>query len=115
MNKLFDTLHQIWMTPDLRRRILFTIFILFIFRLAAHIVIPGAEIEKIRFIMQSQDTGSALSIFSMLTGGAMKNFSIILMGLTPYINASIIMQLLTVIVPALEDLKKEGEVGHKKN
>ncbi len=116
MEKFFSTLKQIWATPKLRQQILFTIFALVLFRLAAHITIPGADIEKIRYILNQQGgaTEGMLSVFSMLTGGAMKNFSIVLMGLTPFINASIIMQLLGVIVPSLEELKKEGEVGQRK-
>ncbi|MDH3324655.1 MAG: preprotein translocase subunit SecY, partial [Candidatus Peregrinibacteria bacterium] len=80
----------------------------------AHVTVPGADTEKIKLLLDSQNQGSALGVFSLLTGGAMSNFSIILMGLTPYINASIIMQLLAVIVPSLENLKKEGESGQKK-
>jgi preprotein translocase subunit SecY len=115
MDKFMTTLQQIWHTKKLRNQILFTLFALMIFRLAAHVTIPGADVEKIRFLLdQAQGTGSLLNVFSMLTGGAMENFSIVLMGLTPYINASIIMQLLGVIVPSLEELKKEGEVGQKK-
>jgi preprotein translocase subunit SecY len=115
MEKLFTTLQQIWATPKLRKQILFTVFALVLFRLAAHIAIPGSDVEKIQLLLNQQDgAGSMLSVFSMLTGGAMKNFSIVLMGLTPFINASIIMQLLCVIIPSLEDLKKEGEVGQKK-
>lgn len=115
MDKLFTTLHQIWATKKLRQQILFTIFALVLFRLAAHITIPGADVEKIKFILDQQGGASSMmSVFSMLTGGAMENFSIVLMGLTPFINASIIMQLLGVIVPAIEDLKKEGEAGQKK-
>ena len=108
--------HQIWVTKSLRDKILFTIFALFIFRIVAHITIPGADIEKIRFLLEQAkgSSGSLLNVFSMLTGGAIENFSIALMGLTPYINASIIFQLLGVIVPAIEDLKKEGEAGQKK-
>ncbi|MCK5460904.1 preprotein translocase subunit SecY [Candidatus Gracilibacteria bacterium] len=109
MNKLA----QVFTTKSLRDKILFTIFILIIFRILAHITIPGADIEKIRFLLENKGQ-NALGIFSLLTGGAMENFSIILMGLTPYINASIILQLLTVIVPSLENLKKEGEQGQKK-
>jgi len=116
MEKLFTTLKQIWNTKNLRNKILFTILILVIARLAAHVTIPGADLEKIKFILESQNRGegSALAVLSLLTGGAMQRFSIVLMGLTPYINASIIMQLLGVVVPSLENLKKEGEMGQKK-
>ncbi len=116
MNKLFNVLHQIWVTKNLRNKILFTLFALLVFRIAAHITIPGVDIEKIRMLLEQTKgtSGSLLNVFSMLTGGAIKNFSVVLMGLTPYINASIILQLLGVIVPALEELKKEGEAGQKK-
>jgi len=113
MEKFLQTCRQVWATKSLRDKIIFTILILVLFRISAHITIPGADVEKIRFLLESGGNG-ALGIFSMLTGGAMSNFSIVLMGLTPYINASIIMQLLAVIVPALENLKKEGELGQKK-
>lgn len=116
MDKLLKVLHQIWTTKSLRDKILFTIFALFVFRLAAHVTIPGADITKIKILLEQAQgsSGSLLNVFSMLTGGAIKNFSVVLMGLTPYINASIILQLLGVIVPHLEELKKEGEAGQKK-
>lgn len=108
-----STLKQIWSTKSLRDKLLFTIMILIVFRILAHITIPGANVDAIKILLQNQGQ-STLGIFSLLTGGAMENFSIVLMGLTPYINASIIMQLLGVIVPSLENLKKEGESGQKK-
>lgn len=113
MDKLMSTLKQIWSTKSLRDKLLFTIMILIVFRILAHITIPGANVDAIKILLQNQGQ-STLGIFSLLTGGAMENFSIVLMGLTPYINASIIMQLLGVIVPSLENLKKEGESGQKK-
>ncbi len=114
MEKIFNTLHQIWNTRSLRDKIIFTIVLLLVARLAAHITIPGADLDKIKFIFESQSQSSPLAVFSLLTGGAMERFSIVMMGLTPYINASIIMQLLGVVVPSLENLKKEGEHGQKK-
>jgi len=114
MSHFFKIFHQIWNTKSLRNKILFTLFILVVLRMVAHITIPGVDTEKIKFLLDNKDRGGVLSVFSLLTGGAMQNFSIILMGLTPYINSSIIMQLLTVIVPSLENLKKEGEIGQKK-
>jgi len=102
---------QIWKSKDLRNKILFTLGIVVIFRILAQISIPGANTESLKIIFQQNQL---LGMFSMLTGGSAKNFSIILMGLSPYINASIIMQLLTVIVPRLENLSKEGEQGQRK-
>lgn len=107
---MFSYLRQIWNTPGLRKKILFTVFILVVFRVVAHIPVPGIDPEQLKGIMQA----SGLDFLSLLTGGSIENFSIVLMGLSPYINASIIVQLLTVIVPKLESLSKEGEQGRNK-
>lgn len=108
---MFKYLHQIWNSKDLRKKILITIGILVIYRICAQVSIPGANLEAIKTVVNQNQL---LGIFSALTGGSAENFSIILMGLSPYINASIIMQLLTVIVPKLENISKEGESGRKK-
>ena len=115
MSRFLQITHQIWNTKSLRDKLIFTLVVLIIFRAAAHITIPGADIAAIREILEGANQQSGVfSVFSLLTGGAMKNFSIVLMGLTPYINASIIIQLLGVVVPSLENLKKEGEAGQRK-
>lgn len=102
---------QIWNSRDLRNKILFTIFAVVVFRFLSQISIPGANLEAIRGIFARNQL---LGAFSALTGGSAENFSIILMGLSPYINASIIVQLLTVIIPSWEGLSKEGEMGQRK-
>jgi len=101
---------QIWNSKDLRNKIIFTFLILVLARLLGQVSIPGANLEALRVIFQQNQL---LGMFSLLTGGSAENFSIILMGLSPYINASIIVQLLTVIVPSLENLSKEGEQGRR--
>lgn len=108
---MFKYLHQIWNSKDLRKKILFTVAILIVYRVCTQISIPGANLDAIKQVINSNQL---LGIFSALTGGSAENFSIILMGLSPYINASIIVQLLTVIVPKLENLSKEGEQGRRK-
>ncbi len=108
---MFKYLSQLWSSEDLRKKILFTVGILVIYRVLAHITVPGANIESLQAISSQNDL---LSVFSLLTGGSTENFSIVLMGISPYINASIIIQLLTVIVPKLETLSKEGEAGRRK-
>jgi preprotein translocase subunit SecY len=108
---MFKYLQQIWNSKDLRKKILFTLGIIIIFRICTQISIPGADLDAIKSVISKNQL---LGIFSALTGGSAENFSIILMGLSPYINASIIMQLLTVIVPKLESLSKEGEQGRQK-
>jgi preprotein translocase subunit SecY len=92
---------------------MFTIGIIVLFRVAAHITVPGVDITTLKAYFD-QDNGGALAIFSALTGGSMENFSIVMMGLAPYINASIIIQLMTVVIPKLEALSKEGESGQKR-
>jgi preprotein translocase subunit SecY len=104
-------LKRIFQAPDLRNKILFTLFCLIVFRIAAHITVPGVDITALQGLFEQNEL---LGAFSILTGGSLENFSIVLMGLTPYINASIIMQLMTVVIPKLEELSKEGEQGRNK-
>ncbi|MBI5413709.1 preprotein translocase subunit SecY [Candidatus Peregrinibacteria bacterium] len=107
---MFKYLSQIWRSKDLRNKILFTVGAVIVFRIATQVSIPGANREALRSIFEQN---SFFGIFSALTGGSAENFSIVLMGLSPYINASIIIQLLTVIIPKWEALSKEGEQGQK--
>jgi len=109
--KIVQVLTNIWSTPDLRRKILFTAFILLVFRIAAFIPIPGVDLPGLRQLFASNQLLGLLDIFS---GGTLTNFSIIALGLNPYINASIILQLLTMVFPKLEELSKEGEYGRRK-
>jgi len=111
MKRIFDTFLNIWKIPDLRKRLLFTAGVLVVFRLAAHIPVPGVDLKALRHLFSSSQLLSLLDIFS---GGTLANFSVMALGLNPYINASIILQLLTVISPQLEALSKEGEYGYQK-
>jgi len=108
---MLSYLQQIWNSKDLRTKILFTLGMIVLARFLGHITVPGASMDAIRAMTSRNEL---LQMFSLLTGGSMDNFSIILMGISPYINASIIIQLLTVIVPKLETLSKEGEQGRRK-
>lgn len=108
---MFKYLHQIWLSKTLRNKILFTLFILVAFRLVAHISVPNVNLAALENIFQQNDL---LGVFSALTGGSMESFSIVLMGLSPYINASIVIQLMTVVIPKLETLSKEGMEGRRK-
>jgi len=100
-----------WKLPDLRRRLIFTFIILVVFRLAAHIPVPGIDPEGLRRIFEANQL---LGLLDMFSGGAMSNFSVMAMGVYPYITASIILQLLQPLIPALEELSKEGEAGRNK-
>ncbi len=97
--------------PELRKRILFTIAMLAIYRIGIFVPTPGISAEAVKKIISS---GTVFEIFNLFSGGALSQFSIFALGIMPYISASIILQLLTVAVPAVERLSKEGEVGRKK-
>ena len=103
---------------DMRNRVLYVLGMLLIFRVLAHVPIPLADPQTLKQVLEnlfsSQDTPQLLSFIDVLSGGALANFSIMLVGLGPYINASIIMQLLTKAIPQLETLNKEGEFGRRK-
>jgi preprotein translocase subunit SecY len=101
--------------PDLRRRILFTLAILVIYRFLAHIPVPGVDLNQLRSIFDAgSQFGSLFNMLDLFSGGAMSNFSILSFGVYPYITASIIMQLLQPIIPQLEALAKEGDAGKQK-
>src|SRR3989344_1982892 len=110
---MWTYLLQLWRSEDLRRRILITLALLLVYRIVAHIAIPGADPFALRQFLDSRNAAGAIGIFAALTGGALDNFSIVLLGLSPYINASIIVQLCTVIFPKLEAISKEGAQGQQ--
>lgn len=111
MNTILGPLINAWKTPELRRKILFTFGIFVIFRLFAHTPIPGVDSSRMQQLFSQNQFLGLLDIFS---GGTLANFSVIALGLNPYINASIILQLLTMVFPALEELSKEGDYGRMK-
>src|SRR3989338_9072698 len=96
---------QVFEVPRLRQKLIYTLIGVALFRLLSQVSVPGANIDALQSVFQRNQ---ALGFFSALMGGSMENFSIVLMGLSPYINASIIIQLLSVVVPSLENLSKEG-------
>ncbi len=111
MNTLLAPLINSWKTPELRRKILLTALLFVIFRIFAHIPIPGVDTVKLKALFAQNQFLGLLDIFS---GGTLVNFSVMALGLNPYINASIILQLLTIVFPRLEELSKEGEYGREK-
>ena len=110
---MFKTLQNAWKIPDLRKKMLYTLLMLVIFRLGSFIPVPGIDGQMIKEMMGGLDQGLQ-GLMNNFSGGALERASIFAMGITPYINASIILQLLTVAIPALEKLSKEGEEGRKK-
>jgi len=99
--------------PELRRRVIFTLLMLFVYRMGVQIPTPGINGEALAAFFQ-QNASTLFGMFNMFSGGALENFSIFALGIMPYISASIIIQLLTVVIPQLEALKKEGEAGQRK-
>jgi preprotein translocase subunit SecY len=98
---------------DLKRRLFFLLGALIVYRIGAHIPVPGIDPEQLAELFRSQ-RGGILDMFNMFSGGALSRFTIFALGIMPYISASIIMQLMTVVSPSLEALKKEGEAGRRK-
>lgn len=98
---------------DLRRRLVFLVLALVVYRIGAHIPVPGIDPTQLQQLFQGQQ-GGILSLFNMFSGGALSRFTVFALGIMPYISASIIMQLMTYVVPSLEALKKEGEAGRRK-
>ncbi|GAA0086592.1 preprotein translocase subunit SecY [Clostridium sp. MB05] len=108
---MLSTLRNAWKVPELKKRFLWTIFLVAIFRIGIHIPVPGISTEVLNDLASS---GTIFGFYDLLSGGAFRQFSIFALSVTPYINASIIVQLLTIAIPSLEQLSKEGEEGRKK-
>lgn len=113
MKRFFNTIKNIFSIEDLRKRILYTLFIVLIYRLGAHIVLPGINPADLAAFSQSAQEG-LLGMLDLFSGGAFSNASIFALGIMPYISASIVIQLMTLAVPYFQRLQKEGESGRKK-
>ena len=109
--KMISQLQEGWKLPDLRKRMLFMLWAFFVFELGRHVPLPHVDPEALKRLFGDAD--SMFGIINMFSGGAMKKFSICALGVMPYINASIMLQLLTVALPSLKKLAQEGEVGQK--
>ena len=100
--------------PDLRKKIIFTLLIIAVYRLGAHIPTPGVDFNKVQELQKSAQSSGVFGLINLFSGGALTQFAIFALGIMPYITSSIIMQLLTVVIPRLEAYAKEGEEGQKK-
>jgi preprotein translocase subunit SecY len=110
---MFSWLSNAWRVPELRRRVLFTALILAIYRLGSWIPAPGVNPQAVQDYFSDQG-GTVLGLLNLFSGGALSQFAIFALGIMPYVTASIILQLMTVVVPKLEQLQKEGEAGYAK-
>ena len=114
MHKFFEAVANVFRIPDLRRRVLFTLGLLAVYRLGGHIPTPGIDAVKLEQFFQSAGAGTVFGFIDLFSGGMLRRLTIFALGIMPYITASIILQLLTVVVPTLEKLQKEGELGRRK-
>src|SRR5512139_665049 len=110
---ILSSIKNIFSIPDLRKRVLFMLGLLAVYRVGAHIPTPGINHDALELLFQTQ-AGTIFGFLDIFSGGALRRFSIFALGIMPYITASIILQLATVVVPYLEKLSKEGELGRKK-
>src|SRR5947209_2814211 len=113
MTKFFEALANVFRIPDLRKRVLFTLGLLAVYRVGAYIPTPGIATERFQDFFQ-RNAGGFLGYFDLFSGGMLRRMTIFALGITPYITASIILQLLTVVIPTLDKLQKEGELGRRK-
>src|SRR4029450_6469576 len=111
---MFSWLTNAWRVPELRHRVLFTALILLFYRLGSWIPAPGVNSSTVENYFNSSAGGTVLALLNLFSGGALSQFAVFALGIMPYVTASIILQLLTVVVPTLERLQKEGEAGYAK-
>ncbi len=114
---MLDAIRNAWRLPDLRRKVLFTLFILVIYRVASHIPVPNVNVTALQQVFgggSQTATAGLANLLDIFSGGALSNFSVVAMGVYPYITASIIFQLLQPLIPSLEALAKEGDQGRRK-
>jgi preprotein translocase subunit SecY len=107
---VFSAFANIFRVPELRSRVLFTLGLLLVYRFGCHIPVPGVDVAALKGLFSSTQSG-VLGYLNLFSGGALRQFSIFALGVMPYISMSIILQLLTAVIPALEKLSKEGEMG----
>jgi len=112
LKKLIQTLKNIWSIEELKNKIIYTLLLIFVYRVGSHIVLPGIDTDSLSKL-ESNDQG-ILGLINMFSGGAFNQASIFALGIMPYISASIFMQLMTVLVPQMQKLQKEGDSGRKK-
>lgn len=111
---MIGSLANMFKVPDLRKKILFVLFVIALYRVGSYIPAPGVQIDELTKLQNAAQTGGALSLINLFSGGALTNVAIFALGIMPYITASIIMQLLQVVIPKLEEWREEGETGQKK-
>jgi len=111
---LLSSLKNMFKVPDLRNKILFTLMMLAIYRLGSHVPVPGIDLSAVKALQDEAKNGGVLSFLQLFSGGALTQFAVFALGIMPYITSSIIMQILTVVIPKLEQWQQQGAVGQRK-
>ena len=111
---MLTNLKNIFKVQDLRNKVLFTLAIIVLYRLGAHLPVPGIDVGALAQLKSRAETSGILGFLSLFSGGALTNFAIFALGIMPYITASIIMQILGVVIPKLEEWQNQGAVGQRK-
>jgi preprotein translocase subunit SecY len=111
---LLSSLKNMFRVPDLRNKILFTLLMLAIYRLGSHVPVPGIDLSAVKALQDEAKNGGVLSFLQLFSGGALTQFAVFALGIMPYITSSIIMQILTVVIPKLEQWQQQGAVGQRK-
>jgi preprotein translocase subunit SecY len=111
---LLSSLKNMFKVPDLRNKILFTLMMLAIYRLGSHVPVPGIDLSAVKQLQDQAKNGGVLSFLQLFSGGALTQFAVFALGIMPYITSSIIMQILTVVIPKLEQWQEQGAVGQRK-
>ena len=111
---MLTSLRNMFRVPDLRNKILFTLLMLALYRFGAFIPVPGIDLDAIEQLREQAEQGGVLGFLQLFSGGALAQFAVFALGIMPYITASIIMQILTVVIPKLEQWQQQGAVGQRK-
>src|SRR3954470_24990281 len=111
---MLSRLRNMYRVPDLRNKILFTIFVVLVYRLGTHIPVPYVDFAQIKALQNQSTNSGVVGFLDLFSGGAITSVSVFFLGIMPYITASIIMQLLGVVIPKLEEWQQEGQTGQKK-
>jgi preprotein translocase subunit SecY len=114
MGKFFEALANVFRIPDLRQRVLFTLGLLAVYRLGAHVPIPGINVDAFERFFQERGAQTFFGFLDLFSGGQFRRLTVFALGIMPYITSSIVLQLLTIVIPTLEKLQKEGELGRRK-
>src|SRR5687768_7815227 len=111
---MLSSLRSMFKVADLRNKILFTLFIIALYRFGSHVPVPGIDFEAVQRLQDAAEAGGVLGFLNLFSGGALTRFAVFGLGIMPYITSSIIVQLLQVVIPKLEQWRNEGSAGQKK-